>query len=186
MQRKFVFLNTGCLFLCLVLLAGCKAQSKIGGDRGGKYPYDADNANRYVIPVSQAVKYQQGFMETRKEIGRLIQNPGYLEKNFNIPNGESFSKDALLLLLNQKDAVGVRMYYGKDEKGAVRLILMPVRKDGSVIYAKLKPVLRRQAMRASDLAAGQPAAARAMMEAEAVETGQTCPPCILETISIDF
>ena len=88
-----------------------------------------------------------------------------------MPNGEAFSKDAILLLLSQKEATGIRVYYGKDSKGVVRLVLLPVRNDGSVIYNKL-------------ITSGQPApdsVSRALSStAEAVETGQTCPPCLID------
>jgi len=169
MQRKFSPAASIVLFALMVLL-GCQ-QNQGGGNNDGTLKFDTAIAAKSVIPIAEAVTLQQNFIRTFGEVKKLIRDTSYLTKNFNIPNGEAFSKDALLLLLSQKEATGIRVYYGKDSKGVVRLVLLPVRKDGSVIYNKL-------------IASGKPApdsASSALSSAvQAVETGQTCPPCLID------
>ncbi|MEO5995246.1 MAG: hypothetical protein ABIN89_01035 [Chitinophagaceae bacterium] len=170
MQCKFSPAAAIILFLSLMALFSCK-QNQNGGNVNDTFKFDSATAAKSVIPIAEAVTLQQSFISTYGEVKKLIRDTSYLAKNFNIPNGEAFSKDAILLLLSQKEAVGIRVYYGKDSKGVVRLVLLPVRKDGSVIYNKL-------------ITGGKPApdsASRALSSAfEAVETGQTCPPCLID------
>lgn len=170
MQRKFLPAAAIILFFSLMVLPGCR-QNQNGGNTDDTFNFDSATAAKSVIPIAEAVTLQQSFLSTFGEVKKLIRDTGYLSKNFNVPNGEAFSKDAILLLLSQKEAAGIRVYYGKDAKGVVRLVLLPVRKDGSVIYKKLitggKPVPDSVSSALSSAA-------------EAVETGQTCPPCLID------
>ncbi len=177
MKRKFVLLNTSCLLLIAVGFIACQDQPRTGGTTGG-FTIDSANAAKYIIPLDQARTYQQRFITTREALQKRIADTSFFEKNFNLPNSESFSKDALLLLLSQPEADAVRMYYGKDEDGNVRLVLMPIRKDGSVIYNKLLQEKKR-GTDSTDTTQPRPQAAPPANDADAVETGQTCPPCIL-------
>jgi len=62
-----------------------------------------------------------------------------LTKNFRMASnttasgvlGEFFGKDALIQTLNQKDCVGLRMYYGKKDDGTPALVLVGVDKIGN-------------------------------------------------------
>ena len=67
----------------------------------------------------------------------MIGDTSYLGKNFNLPNAETFTRDAIILLLNQTGADGVKVYYGRDNAGVVRLVLLPVDKNGRDIQAIL-------------------------------------------------
>lgn len=163
--------------LVVTLLAGCKVDN--GDKTDTDYRFDTTVAAKSVIPLMEATQLQQSFINGRTDLGKLITDTGYLSKNFNIPNGEAFSKDALLLLLSQKEADGVRMYYGKDVKGVVRLVLMPIRKDGSVIYTRLIGS-RKSGQDSSQTSKSTINNDGDDDDDEAVETGQTCPPCILE------
>lgn len=177
MLRNFS-ISIGMILLVSVLLYSCNDHNFNQPGNTGEIKFDTAVAARSVIPISQAIAFQQSFINTRTELSKLTRDTTFLTKNFNLPNGEAFSKDALLLLLSQKDADAVRVYYGKDSKGVVRLVLLPITKDGKVIYNKLitssstnpprdttKTALKSNAVNDSD--------------AEAVETGQTCPPCLI-------
>lgn len=175
MKPKFSPSGATTLLLLLIVFYSCKEnQHKENGIRNG-YNFDTARAAKSVIPIKEAVLLQQSFINTRRELEKLIKDTSFLSKNFNIPNGEAFTKDALLLLLSQKEADGVRLYYGKDSKGVVRLVLLPIRKDGTVIYTKLLSTGRSN----SD-SAGSASRAAPIDEADAVETGQTCPPCLIQ------
>jgi len=97
-----------------------------------------------------------------------------------VPNSESFTKDALLLLLSQKGADGIRFYYGKDKKGVVRLVMLPVTKEGKDIYTKLIASSTTKLNTDSSAPKFNTRDAAAETNAEAVETGQTCPPCLID------
>lgn len=178
MLRKFSPLGAVIILLLLVSLYSCNDHNRNEEGNKGGISFDTANAAKSVIPISQAIAFQQSFINTRGELGKLTKDTSFLAKNFNIPNGEAFTKDALLLLLSQKDADGVRFYYGKDSKGVVRLVLLPITKDGKVIYTKL--ITSAATIPPRDTT-GAALKARALSDEtdEAVETGQTCPPCLI-------
>jgi len=60
----------------------------------------------------------------------------------NLGEAEAFNRDAVAVLLNQKDAqgnpaAGVRVYYGVDRQGQVRLVLVPYDSKGNDIIGQL-------------------------------------------------
>lgn len=48
--------------------------------------------------------------------------------------GEYFGKEALISLLNQTNCVGARVYYGLDDNGVKKLVLVGVDTDGNDLY----------------------------------------------------
>lgn len=46
-----------------------------------------------------------------------------------ITRAHFFGKEKILKLLNEDGCVGIRIYYGKDEKGGQKLLLVGVKKD---------------------------------------------------------
>lgn len=162
------------LFLSFTLIwVGCNDN----GVAGGGIPFDQRRAAESVISIDTAKIYQANFIRTRQELGRLISDTTYLTRNFNLPNAESFTRDAIILLLNQKGADGIRVYYGKDEKGVVRMVLLPVDKNGRDIQAVL---VERGQTNALSIPGIQSAQAAPPSEMQAIENGQTCPPCIID------
>jgi len=112
----------------LLLLSGC--------NNTGKIPVDEKNAQGNVISVEQAKAYTQSFVQARQDLGRRV-GDAYLRDTFNLPDAEMFNRDAIALLLNAEGAQGVRIYLGRDEKVQVRLVLLPVDKDGKNIITRL-------------------------------------------------
>ncbi len=139
MYRTFsrVIATASCIIL--ITLYGCNDEKRENGGRDNQrgIPYDTARAKRSIIPLELAASYQEGFIRSRAELGRQIKDTAYLTRNFNLPNAETFSRDAIILLLNQPGADGIRLYYGKDKEGKVRLVLLPVTKDGKDIYNNL-------------------------------------------------
>ena len=149
------------------------------GNAGGDIPFDEKRAEQSVISIDTAKQYQANFIAGRQTLGRLLNDTGYLQKSFNLPNAESFTRDALILLLNQKGADGVRVYYGKDNAGIVRLVLLPIDKNGRDIQTVL--IDRGQQQTNAISIPGIPSAhAAPPSQFQAVENGQTCPPCIID------
>jgi hypothetical protein len=162
--------------LCLLvaaLIVGCNNNN--GND--GRIPFDESRARESVISIEQARQYQRNFLTTRDTLGRLLPDTSFLTRNFNLPNAESFTRDAIILLLNQTGADGIRIYYGKDNAGVVRLVLLPVDKNGKDIQTTL---IERGQTRAISIPGISGARAAPPAEAQAVENGQTCPPCLID------
>ena len=162
------------LLLCFsIVWVGCKDN---GAGNGG-IPYDQRRAAQSVISIDTAKQYQANFIRTRTELARLISDSTFLARNFNLPNAESFTRDAIILLLNQTGADGIRVYYGKDSKGEVRMVLLPVDKNGKDIQAVL---IERGQTNAISIPGIQSAQAAPPSQMQAVENGQTCPPCLID------
>ncbi|MBC7903839.1 MAG: hypothetical protein H7Y27_10465 [Gemmatimonadaceae bacterium] len=159
--------------ITVLLVSGFLLNScKDAGD--GKILLDEKRAAEQVIPIVKAKELQRQFIAGRAELGKLVTDTSFLSKHFDLPNAESFNRDAISLLLNQPGADGIRVYYGRDENGKVRLVLLPVDKNGKDIVNKLtgKPV--------AVTLPGVSTAKAFDEDGEAVETGQICPPCIID------
>jgi hypothetical protein len=151
------------LFVILILTA-CKETPT------GKIPFDEAKAREQIISISQGSKYSQNFVSLRDSVlPRVINDSSFLEKRFSLPIAETFNRDAIIALLNADGAQGVRVYFGNDEKGLVRLVLMPVDKDGKDIITQLTG-------KTPDRAAAQTSQTRSTATGESVENGQRPPP----------
>lgn len=149
-----------------LLLAGCN-------DQKGLIPYNEDRARQHIIPIEQARAFQKTFSDTRSELTRLIQDTSFLSKRFNLPNAESFNRDAIALLLNQEGADGIRIFYGTDPKGGIRLILLPIDKNGKTIINAL--IGNQTSLNVPGISP-----ANAQVTRHAIENGQVCPPCPID------
>jgi hypothetical protein len=184
--ENFITINFICMrqsnhvrFLAVLFIAfiwsGC--QNDQGGLNAGKIPLDERRAAESVISIDTAKQYQANFIRTRDSLRRLLRDTSFLRQNFNLPNAEFFTRDAIILLLNQTGADGVRIYYGKDNTGVTRLVLLPVDKNGKDIQAIL---IQRGQTNAISIPGIQGAQAAPTSEFQAIENGQTCPPCIID------
>lgn len=137
-------------------------------DQHGEIPLDKGRAIEHVISIDEARSLRQGFLAGRKELQSKL--PGnYLDSAFNIPEGETFNRHAIAAILNAKGAQGIRIYMGKDQKGQVRMVLLPVDSSGTDILTTL---VSRD--RAANVPGIQPAKAATLEQA--MESGQRCPP----------
>lgn len=150
------------LVLLMVLYSSCK-------DRSGKIAFNEERARQQIIPVKQGSQYSLNFVNVRDSVlPKLIRDSLFLDQRFNLPIAETFNRDAIIALLNADGADGIRVYFGNDDKGLVRLVLMPVDKDGNDILAKLTQTI-------GDKAAAQVSKVD-VKDAESVENGQRPPP----------
>lgn len=164
-QRTSKFLLLFALSAIFVV-AGCN-----NNDRG-KIPIDEKRAAQQVIPAEQGIAYQNRFTAARSELATLVRDSTFLSRKFNIPNAEAFNRDAIGLLLNQKGADGIKIYLGSDEKGQVKLVLVPVDKDGKDIITGLLGTSTALHIPGIPSAYAQP-------QGQVVENGQVCPPCLI-------
>jgi hypothetical protein len=150
--------------LCLILLlTQCTPPS-----RDYKIPLNPAKAIQHVISIQEAEQLKNGFQQAKKELYRQI--PGhYLDSAFNMPDAEMFNRDAIAALLNAKGAQNLRIYLGRDEKGQVRLVLLPADSAGNDILTTLVPGERAVSVPGIS-------SAYARGGAQAMESGQRCPP----------
>lgn len=165
---KHLNVNARWLFSLLVptlLLAGCKDQ----GPGNGKIPFDRKKALEQIIPVTVGSQYSKNFLTIRDTVlPRVIPDSTFLRNSFNLPIAETFNRDAIIALLNADGAAGVRVYFGNDDKGLVRLVLMPVDKEG-------KDIITTLVSDSTGRDGSQPKTA-AFNEGQSVENGQRPPP----------
>jgi hypothetical protein len=147
------------------------------GTNNGRIPFNERRAQESVISIDTAKQYQANFISTRETVSRLIGDTNFLRQNFNVPNAESFTRDAIILLLNQTGADGIRLYYGKDNAGIVRFVILPIDKNGKDIQTVLIEPGQTNAISIPGI---HDAKANPPSQFQAVENGQTCPPCLID------
>lgn len=155
-------------FSAVILLAALTKCTPGQHEHNGDIPLDKGRAIEHVIPIDEARKLREGFLAGRKDLQSKL--PGnYLDSAFNIPEAEMFNRHAIAALLNAKGAEGIRIYMGKDAKGQVRMVLLPVDSSGTDILTTLV---------SRDKAANIPgiSPAKAASYQQAMESGQRCPP----------
>ncbi|WP_343670415.1 hypothetical protein [Chitinophaga sp.] len=151
-----------------VLLLLCFSRCTPRNPDNFQIPLNKARASRHVISQREADNLINGFLQGKKELQARL--PGnYLDSAFNLPNAEMFNRDAIAALLNARGADGIRIYLGRDEKGQVRLVLLPVDRKGNDIHTTL--VSRETALSIPGIES-----ATARDDLQAMESGQRCPP----------
>jgi hypothetical protein len=171
------FLRPGSLplpavFLLILLstfyLSGC-------GDRGdGLPPINEDTVANHAIPIGLAVQYTKSF---RRAADSFKLKCPELKDSLQLQYAESFDRDIFRALINVKDssgekAAGIRLYYGLDQKGVVKLVMIPYDKNGNDIITHIVGKPEKQVPGVS------PARTEALTVdggAQAMEVGQLCP-----------
>jgi hypothetical protein len=152
----------------LFSLSGC--QTNTAPNNG----VNMDSVKAHVIPIEQAIRWTAHFRATVDSLQRKC--PQFKDSLW-LPRAEAFNSDLLSLLLSQKDstgvqAAGIRIYYGLDEKGVCRMVLVPYDKNNNDIINHLTAagsepvpgVSSPKAETSSTTSGGQTG-----------ETGQQCP-----------
>lgn len=163
-QQTFIARLLMPLAILSITLSSCDNRRKIA--------LDEKRASEQVIPISQAMELQNNFISRRDELSQMIGDTAFLSQKFNLSNAEAFNRDAIALLLNQADADGIRIYFGNDASGKVRLVLLPVDKSGGDIITTL--ISNNNGINFPGVPSAQ---AAPPANAQAVETGQICPTC---------
>jgi hypothetical protein len=158
------------LLLLITALAITSCNDGAGGG-GTRVTVDVEQAKGNIISRDRARSYTDNFVKGRQELSAQLARSGdslFLARNFNLPDAELFNRHAIGLLLNQPGAEGIRILMGRDEKGMIRLVLLPVDKNGENIIGKLV---------ANNGTARMPGtkSAYADDDGEAIENGQRCP-----------
>jgi hypothetical protein len=149
----------------IICFFGCKPPQTTG-----KIPFNEDSVRNHILPIKEAVAYTAKFRSVRDSFYNQLPP---LKTALNLGKAEGFNRDAIAVLLNQIDAsgrqsAGIRIYFGLDRNGEVRLVLVPYDIDGNDIINELignKTVVLP----------GIPAANAAGTNGQTIENGQRCP-----------
>ncbi|MDI3322393.1 hypothetical protein [Pinibacter soli] len=145
-MKKMFFFSMTVLVAIAFLFLGCSkdVQEK-------EISVDRSNVTKHIIPLKLANSYTKKF---KTVYDKYTQSSQGAMKNASIgtstsagcaldlPIAESFNRDVIALLLNQKDATGgvaagIRMYYGINENNEVCLVLTPYDNNGKDIINNL-------------------------------------------------
>ena len=117
----------------LFIISGCTNRTNI--------PYNQGNVEANIISIKTAQQYTASYRSAATALSRSL-GGNYLNSNFQLPVAVQFNRDVLALLLNQADslgnpAAGVRMYFARDGKNQVTLVLVPIDGANNDIVNKL-------------------------------------------------
>jgi hypothetical protein len=157
-------------------VTGCKQPGA-----AGNIPVNEDSVRGHILPIDQAQAYTKYFRDTRDTF--YNQMPA-MRSALNFGQAEAFNKDAIAVLLNQKDAsgnmaAGIRIYYGLDKSGQVRMVLVPYDSKGNDIINQL----------IGEKAVHVPGISSAYADnsgGQTIENGQRCPVVCSSTGGLGF
>jgi hypothetical protein len=147
--------------LSLIILQGCVHTSN-------QIPFNPEKAKKHFISLANAQALTAGYRKEKITLTREIADTNYLATNFNLPNAEAFNRDAIIALLDQKGAEGVRIYLGRDKQGLIRMVLAAVDSTGNDITSAPVRVSANTGFIESANASPAPPAVL-------LESGQRCP-----------
>ncbi|PWT72863.1 MAG: hypothetical protein C5B59_14845 [Bacteroidetes bacterium] len=153
------------LIVSFFLITGCNQQTG-----GGGISVNEDSVRAHILPIKEAIEYTTRFRSTRDTFYRQVP---ILEHALNLGRAEAFNRDAVAILLNQKDssgaeAAGIRIYYGLDQGGQVRMVLVPYDAHGNDIINQL---ITNKAVHIPGIRSANAFSS----EGQTVENGQRCP-----------
>ncbi|HLK30380.1 MAG TPA: hypothetical protein VKT28_17490 [Puia sp.] len=160
MKSKNMLLTVVILAIMSIIFSSCYRD---------KIRFDENRAKQQIIPIDTAKIFQKNFLASHERFTKFATDTSFFAKHLNMPNAETFNRDIISLLLNQNGADGIRIYYGEDEKGQVRLVLLPVDAKGNDIINDLRST---SAIKIPGISS-----AYAQTGGGAGENGQGCPPC---------
>jgi hypothetical protein len=148
----------------IVASTGCTPQTQTN------IPFNEDSVRSHILPIGDAISYTRNFRTARDSSYKQL--PA-LKNELNFGQAEAFNRDAIAVLLNQQDALGnkaagIRIYYGRDRIGQVRMILVPYDSKGNDIINEL---VGNKVVRVP----GIPAASAFAANGQTIEDGQRCP-----------
>jgi hypothetical protein len=165
MKKKQLPLVWAITIVLVTFLVSCNPQRPMDN-----IPFNEDSVRSHILPIQAAIGYTKNFRTIRDSLYKQL--PAF-QSALNLGQAEAFNRDALAVLLNQKDAQGntasgVRVYYGLDRSGQVRMVLVPYDKNGNDIINQL--IAEKSAA-----IPGIPRASAFAGNGQTVEDGQRCP-----------
>jgi len=161
------FSNPAFFVLALMIVASIGCKERVSGN----LPYLEDSVRNHILPIRQAIEYTSNFRTVRDSVYSRL--PGS-RSQLDFGQAEAFNRHTLAVLLNQKDssgqlAAGIRIYYGLDKGGQVRMVLVPYDSRGNDIINEL---IGNKAVLIPGISS---AAAAPSDNGQTIENGQRCP-----------
>jgi hypothetical protein len=129
------------LLILIVIVSACHlfACRPAGGGGGLGDSINPDTIKRHILPIAIADQYTASF---RAGIDSFNKSCPHFKDSMQFGHAESFPKDVFLELLRQKSdsgavAAGIRIYYGRDNLGKIRQILVAVDSNGNDIITHI-------------------------------------------------
>jgi len=144
---------------------GCRGETNPGA-----IPVNEDSVRDHIFPIQAAIALTSHFSMARDSFDRQIP---VLESGISMGQAEALKRDAIAVLLNQRDSLGreasgIRIYYGPDRNRQIRMVLVPNDNAGNDMNHELidnKTVLVPRISRASAFS----------RNGQTNENGQRCP-----------
>jgi len=117
-----------------LLMSSCKEQPKPPANQVCINLLNDPDAHKHFMPKDSIEIYRKKFDTVRRELGRRC-------SLLSLSNCETFSKDAVLKLLEDTTITKVRIYYGvkpttDSTKRSLRLIIVGIDKNGNDVFIK--------------------------------------------------
>jgi hypothetical protein len=156
-----------CILVFTFTLSGCNQ----GG--GGELPLNQDSIKPHIIPIGMAIQYTANF---RAAIDTCNRHNPYFKDSMQFGHAEAFNSDCISLLLRQKNkkgdpAVGIRIYYGRDNSGMIKMILVPYDKYGNDIINVMVDLVNKT----PGVSPAHTEALKVGDDGQTIENGQHCP-----------
>lgn len=150
---------------CTITLSGCHG--------GAEPPINEDSVKTHAISITEAAMLTANFRNTVDTFNKRCPQ---FKDSLKMGYSEAFNSDTYRILLRQKDstgqlAAGIRIYYGLDKSGVMKLIMVPYDHNGNDILRHLVDIENKPVPGVS------PAHTEALTVsgAQAMEQGQLCP-----------
>ena len=162
------------LSLMIAFVTACNQPPKFSGP----IPVNEDSVRKHILPIAEAVEYTAHFRSVRDTFYRQVPTLGSALK---LGQAEAFNRDAIAILLNQKDAsgndaAGVRIYYGLDKQGQVKMVLVPYDRNGNDIVNKM---IGEKAVSIPGISSARATGS----DGQTIEAGQRCPTICSDGLS---
>ena len=161
-MRSLKIFTLLCFSVCVVMLL-CKCHSNTDANTNNGsingWLYSRDSAKRHFISVDTAINLTRNFKSIQKENARRLRDSSYI---VNFPLAEKFNRDAILAVLDQKGAKGIRIYLGEDKKGPVKMVIVAVDSLNNDITGRTANIMK-------------PTANGNTNDGVVLEAGQRCP-----------
>lgn len=150
----------------MITLMSCKQPAGFSGT----IPVNEDSVKKHILPIADAIEYTTHFRSVRDSFYHQLPALGNI---LNLGQAEAFNRDAIAILLNQKDAAGtdaagVRIYYGLDKQGQAKMVLVPYDKNGNDIVNKM---IGEKAVSVPGISSANAYGT----DGQTIEAGQRCP-----------
>jgi hypothetical protein len=157
----------------LFILVSTLALSGCHEGAGCEPVINQDSVKSHILPIGVAIQYTANFRATVDSFNRRC--PGFKD-SMQFGHAEAFNSDVYYLLLKQKNAkgdpaVGIRIYYGRDNAGMIKMIMVPYDKYNNDIINTMVDLVNKT----PGVSPAHTEALKVGGDGQTIEAGQHCP-----------